>query len=184
MRTISDHIFDLVQNSIRAKAREIHIIVDEDTSSNVFKIIIKDDGHGVRPDQLLKIKDPFFTTRPNTTRKIGLGLALMDGTCQRSGGTLNIESKYRYGTKITAIMEHNNIDRPPLGNLADIFSTIMISTIENKVLWKIEHILNGKSYSLKNRQTSDELNVLSYAEPGVKEKLYQLIKEKEISIGR
>ena len=184
MRTISDHIFDLVQNSIRAHAREIHIVIEEDTSMNVFKIIIQDDGHGVRSDQLAKIKDPFFTSRPGTTRRVGLGLALMDATCQQSGGTLNVESTYRYGTKITAIMEHDNIDRPPLGDLPDMLSSIMLSTIENKVIWRIEHIFNGNTYHLRNRTTMDELNLLSFAEPGVKEQLLQLIRKKEETIGR
>ena len=184
MRTLSDHIFDLVQNSIRAKAREIHIVIEEDTSLNLFRIIINDDGQGIRSDQLSRIKDPFFTSRPSTTRKVGMGLALMDATCQRSNGTLSVESKFRYGTKITAMMEHDNIDRPPLGDLPDMFSSLMISSTENKVIWTIEHIFNGKGYLLKNRKTSDELNILSYGEPGVKEKLYQLIKKKEETIGR
>ena len=183
MRTLSDNIFDLVQNSIRAKAREIQVSIEEDTSKNLFRIIIKDDGQGVRPDQLSKIKDPFFTSRPNTTRKVGLGLALMDATCQQSGGTLSIESKYRFGTTITALLEHDNIDRPPLGNLPDMFSSIMISTIENRIIWKLEHIVNGKRYQLKNRATLDELNFLSYAEPGVKERLVQFILRKEKSLG-
>lgn len=184
MRTISDHVYDLVQNSLRAGAREIYILIEEDTSRNLFKIIIQDDGHGIRPDQVSKIKDPFYTSRPTITRRVGLGLALMDATCERTGGALIIESKYRYGTTITATMDHDNIDRPPLGDLPDVASSMMISTTENKVLWKIEHIFNGNGYVLKNRKTSDELNIMSYAEPGVKDMLRQLIQKKEEAIGR
>ena len=47
MRTLCQHIFDLAQNSINAHAENIHIIVDEDISKNIVKIVIEDDGVGV-----------------------------------------------------------------------------------------------------------------------------------------
>ena len=182
MRTLSDHIFDLVQNSINVGSERIHIVVEEDLPGNLFKIVITDDGFGIRPDQLSRIKDTFFTTRSRTKRNVGLGLSLMDATCERSGGTLKIESKYRYGTTVTALMEHDNIDRPPMGDLPDLFSSIMVSTMENKIIWTLEHRFNGKKYILKNRTTLDDLNILSYGEPGAKDKLYRFIVKKEKSI--
>jgi hypothetical protein len=152
--------------------------------ANLFKIIIEDDGQGIRPDQVTKIKDPYYSSRPGTKRRVGLGLSLMDATCQRCDGSLDIESEYRYGTTVTAIMEHDNIDRPPLGDLPDMVSSLMISSTENRVIWTIEHIFNGEGYILRNRMTADELNIFSYGEPGVKEKLQALISNKEAGIGR
>jgi len=160
-------------------SERIHIVVEEDLPGNLFKIVIRDDGFGIRPEHLSRIKDTFFTTRSRSKRNIGLGLSLMDATCERSGGNLKIESKYRYGTTITAVMEHDNIDRPPLGDLPDLFSSLLISTMENKIIWTLEHVFNGKGYKLKNRLTKDEVNILSYGEPGVKELLKELIIEKE-----
>jgi hypothetical protein len=182
MRTLCQHIFDLVQNSLHADAQNIHVIVDEDIPHNLFKIVVKDDGYGIKTEQLSKVKDPFFTTRPRNKRRVGLGLALMNATCERTNGKLIIESKYRHGTQITAIMEYDNIDRPPLGDLLDLFTSLMLSTTENKVIWTLEHIYNGKGYRLKNRMTMDELNILSFNEPGVRDKLYQLIVKKEEEI--
>ena len=179
MRTLSDHIFDLVQNSINAGSERIRIVMEEDLPGNLFKIVITDDGFGIRPEHLSRITDTFFTTRSRSKRNIGLGLSLMDATCERSGGKLVIESRYRYGTTITAVMEHDNIDRPPMGDLPDLFSSIMISTMENKIIWTLEHVFNGKKYKLKNRATLDELNILSYGEVGVKDKLYRFIVKKE-----
>ncbi len=95
---------------------------------------------------------------------------------------MSIESEYRFGTTVTATMEHDNIDRPPLGDLADLFASMMLSTVENKVIWTLEHIFNGNSYRLKNRATADELNILSYAGSGVRKKLYRLIDRKERNI--
>ncbi len=184
MRTLSDHIFDLVQNSINAGAQNIHVTVEETTSENLYKIIIKDDGHGIKPEHLSKIKNTFFTTRAQTKRRVGLGLSLMDATCQRTGGSLAVESEYRHGTTITATMEHDHTDRPPIGDLPDVFASLMLSTTENKIIWTLEHIFNGKKYRLKNRVTADELNIFSYAESGVRDKLYQLINKKEEKIYR
>ena len=182
MRTLSDHIFDLGQNSIYADSQNIHVIIEEDIPNNLFKIIINDDGFGIKPEHLSKIKNTFFTTRPHNKRRVGLGISLMDATCQRSGGTLIIDSKYRYGTRIIATMEHDNIYRPPLGDASDLFTSLMLSTVENKIIWTLEHVFNGKRYRLKNRATKDELNILSYAEPGVRDKLYRLIIKKEEEI--
>lgn len=179
MRTLSDHIFELVQNSINAGAENIYVVVREDITSNSFEIIVKDDGRGIKPEHLSKIGSVFFTTRPHKKRRIGLGLSLMDAACQRSGGTLTIESEYGRGTTVIASMKHDHIDRPPLGDLPDLFTSLMMSTLEHKVLWTLEHVVNGVGYCLKNRATADELNIFSYAEPGAREKLSQLILEKE-----
>jgi len=171
-----------VQNSIKAGARNIRVIVEEDEASNLLKITIEDDGHGIKSKHLSWIKNTFFTTRPTSKRKVGLGLSLMDATCERSGGNLIIDSKYRSGTTIIATMEQDNIDRPPLGDLPDVFTSLMLSTVENKIIWILEHEVNEKGYRLKNRSTADELNIFSYGESGIRDKLYQLIAEKEKEI--
>jgi len=184
LRTLSDHIYDLVQNSINADAQNIDVVVEEDIPDNLFRISIKDDGYGIKSEHLAKITNTFFTTRPRTARRVGLGVSLMDATCQRSGGRLVIDSKYRYGTTLIATMEHDNIDRPPLGDLADMFTSLMLSSVDNDIIWTLEHSFDEKRYRLKNRATKDELGILSYAEPGVKEQLYQLITKKERDIRR
>jgi|GEM_PF-3113787 len=46
MKTISDHVLDIVQNSVRAKATLIEIIIDEDTTQDLYSLIISDNGCG------------------------------------------------------------------------------------------------------------------------------------------
>ena len=53
MLTLSDHILDITENSIRAGAKLIEISVDEDSENNLLTIEIKDDGHGM--DQNLSL---------------------------------------------------------------------------------------------------------------------------------
>lgn len=182
MRTLSDHVFDLIQNSIVAGAENIHVSLEEDVQNNKFKIIIIDDGFGIKSDQMSKVKNTFFTTRSRKKRKVGLGLSLMDATCKMTGGSLTIQSRHRYGTTITAIMEYDHIDRPPLGDIADMFTSLFLSTPENKVKWKLEHVYNENGYTLTNRKTLDETNTFSFTEAGIKEIIYGYIKKKEDSI--
>ncbi len=184
MRTLCDHVYDLVQNSVTAGAERISVVVEENLPGNSMVIVITDDGRGIRPEHIEKIKDTFFTTRSRKKRRCGLGLSLMDATCERAGGRLDIESEYRYGTTITATMEYDNIDRPPLGDLPDLFTSLLLSSMDNKVIWTLEHTHNGKSYRLKNRLTKDELNIISYGEPGVRNIVYSHIKKKEMNIHR
>ncbi len=179
MRTLADNIYDLAQNSIVAGAKNINIIIEEDTRKNEMKITIIDDGHGIKPEQISRVRDAFFTTRDRHKRKVGLGLSLMDATCEQSGGRLDIESKHRYGTTVTAIMELDHIDRPPLGDLADIYTSLFLSTAENKVRWKLEHIRDANAYRLTNRKVLDDLNLLSFSEAGLQQVIYRYIAGKE-----
>ena len=182
MRTLCQHIFDLAQNSINAKSKNVTITVEEDTNKNIFKITVIDDGSGIKSKTMSKVKNTFYTTRPYDRRRVGLGLSLMDATCERTQGELKIESKEEYGTKIIAIMKHDNIDRPPLGDLADIYTSLFLSTVENKIIWTLEHIYNDKKYSLKNSNVKEKLNIIFFSDKGTKDKLYEYIKSKEKEI--
>lgn len=179
MRTICQHIFDLAQNSINAHAENIYIIVDENQKQNQVRLTIKDDGVGIKPEALERVKHTFFTTRSRKKRGIGLGLALMDATCQRSGGNLQIESRHRYGTTITATMQYDHIDRPPLGDLADLYTSLFLLSTEKKIIWTLEHKINENSYSLKNKTLREQLNIISFSYKGIKEDIYKYILNEE-----
>ena len=78
---------------------------------------MKDDGWGMSPETLKKVSDPFYTTR--TTRKAGLGIPLLTDAAQMAGGEVRIESEPGAGTTTTATFQIDNIDRKPLGDVAD-----------------------------------------------------------------
>lgn len=182
LRHLSEHIFELVQNSITAGAKHISVKVEENPEANHFRLVVVDDGYGIKPTLLAHIQDTFFSTRPQGQRHIGLGLSMMATTCQQTGGELKVDSKYRHGTTITAIMEYYHIDRPPLGDLADLYASLMVSSHENGIMWQLEHHRDDKAYRLKNRQALDELNLLSFGERGVKRLLQDLFAAKEAQL--
>ena len=72
------HMMDIVQNSIRAKARNIEIIFIENNTEYTMIFVVKDDGTGMNPETIAKLSDPFFTSR--TTRKVGLGVPFLKMT--------------------------------------------------------------------------------------------------------
>jgi two-component system NtrC family sensor kinase len=69
-----------------------------DPDRTTVEITIRDTGHGIPPDVLSKVLDPFFTTKEKGT---GLGLSVVYGVVERHGGRLSIESAAGEGTAVT-----------------------------------------------------------------------------------
>ncbi|MCI0515643.1 ATP-binding protein [candidate division KSB1 bacterium] len=128
MRELSLHILDIVQNSISAKATQIWIEIQENRTTNHYLIQITDNGCGMTSDQLARVTDPFFTSR--TTRPVGMGIPLFKATAEQSGGSLQIESQPGVGTRVTAIMQLDHINRPPLGKMAETIQLLILSNPE------------------------------------------------------
>lgn len=126
MRDLSLHILDLVQNSVTAGADLIEVGITLDKASDTLTITIQDDGSGMSPELLARVKSPFTTTR--TTRPVGLGIPLFMENAEKTGGTLEIWSELGTGTRLTATFGLSHIDRPPMGDLADTFLTLILAT--------------------------------------------------------
>lgn len=143
MRELSLHILDIAQNSVRADSKNVLIEIKELINNNIFEFAIIDDGSGI-PNEILKdIRNPFTTTRK--TRKVGLGIPLLDSTCRECEGELIINSSNK-GTTLKAIMKYTHIDRPPLG---DITSTIVnLITSNPKINIKYIHFYNNNFFEI------------------------------------
>ncbi|HEX3739980.1 MAG TPA: ATP-binding protein [Terriglobales bacterium] len=60
-------------------------------------LTIADSGHGMNPDQMSRIFDPFYTTKPEG-KGTGLGLAIVRSIVQESCGVITAESEPAAGT--------------------------------------------------------------------------------------
>lgn len=150
MREISLHLMDIIQNSINAGASLIIINMDISSLDNRLVLSVEDNGYGIEPKMIEKIKDPFVTSRK--TRKVGLGISLFESACIRCGGNLTIESLKNIGTKVTAVMEYNHIDRAPIGRIEDtIVSFIMVSGME--IVYK--HRFNSNEFIFDSRRIKE-----------------------------
>ncbi|MFK5884169.1 MAG: ATP-binding protein [Candidatus Izemoplasma sp.] len=155
MNELSLHILDICQNSTKANATLIEIIIVENTSLNEMIITIKDNGHGMDQNTLQKVVDPFFTTR--TTRNVGLGIALFKLAAEQTNGSLTISSILNKGTELKATLTLNHIDRAPLGKIED---TLLILLSINKYCdIHYKHINNDQIYELDTREIKKVLEV-------------------------
>jgi signal transduction histidine kinase len=62
--------------------------------------MIIDNGKGIPKDALPHIFEPFFSMK-KSEKNIGLGLSVVYGIIKEHGGTIDVESKEREGTKFT-----------------------------------------------------------------------------------
>src|SRR5574344_546950 len=128
MNDLAMHILDIVQNSISAGAKRIEISVIINLLKDLLSIIIPDNGKGMSPESVKKVTDPYYTSR--TTRKVGLGIPLLKQTAMQTGGDVTITSELGVGTTIQADFGYSNIDRPPLGDLANAYVLLMSANPE------------------------------------------------------
>jgi hypothetical protein len=147
MRELSLHIMDIVQNSITAGAKHISILVEEDIQNDIFKIRVIDDGCGIPDDIIFRIRDPFFTSR--VSRRVGLGVSLLEAASERCGGYLNIKSKVDQGTEVEVVLRHSHIDRMPLGRIEDTIITCLLNPGINIVYI---HIVDTKEFIFDSRE--------------------------------
>ncbi len=148
MRELSLHILDIAQNSIKAEAGCLRIVVIEDLGLDKLTIKIKDDGIGMDSETVSKVIDPFYTTR--TTRKVGLGIPLFKTLAEQCEGYFDIKSHLGGGTEITAVFKHSHIDRVPLGNMPDTIVTIINACDRMDMVYT--HTYNGLTFTLNTRE--------------------------------
>lgn len=148
MKELSLHILDIVQNSIAAKATAIDISIVESTKENMFTIKIIDNGCGMSREFLENVISPFVTTRK--TRKVGLGISLFKAAAERCNGCFIIASEEGKGTSIEVRLDRNHIDRAPLGNMADTFTTLLLSN--DRIHYTYYHVFDNKEFSIDTRE--------------------------------
>ena len=182
MRTLADFVFDLAQNSINAKARNVSIFIDEDTYKNTFTLIIKDDGKGIKAEDIPRVTEPFYTTRPEARRRVGLGLALMEQACREAGGELKIESELGTGTTVSATLVHDHVDRAPAGDFAEVFTSILVDLQVRRVSWTLEHKINLRRYKIESEKLLGELGLTNYQGLKARELVSEYLAGKEASI--
>jgi signal transduction histidine kinase len=69
---------------------------DDGKEAREVQIIFEDTGVGILRENLPKIFDPFFSTRPDGT---GLGLSITKNIVEQNGGKIEVKSQVNVGTK-------------------------------------------------------------------------------------
>lgn len=87
-------VINLIVNACQAlenRTQGVRVRTFRDTGSGFAGIEVADQGPGVDPETLKKLKDPFFTTRRDDGGT-GLGLSISDKIVHEHGGLLEFES--------------------------------------------------------------------------------------------
>ena len=98
-------LLNLISNALdvlmKSQKKEIHIEVHRE--GDFVQLTVADSGCGLAPENLEKIYDPFFTTKP-TGRGTGLGLTTSRSIIDSHGGDITCESKLGVGTTFKILL--------------------------------------------------------------------------------
>jgi len=87
--------------AVSAKGGDVQISTRIEEESVV--ITIADTGGGIPPENLNRIFEPFYTTKP-VGEGTGLGLSISFGIVERHGGTITVDSRLHEGTTFTVTL--------------------------------------------------------------------------------
>lgn len=171
MKELSLHLLDIAENSISAGAKNIMLVVSEDTENDLLQMSVQDDGSGMSEEMSARVADPFTTTR--TTRKVGLGIPFLKFAAESCNGYLEIHSKPGEGTTLNVKFQRSHIDRMPIGDLA---STILHLVIANpQVHWIFEYRYDDRNVVFDDLPIKQELGDIPLSEPTVLTLLHEMI---------
>ncbi len=88
---------NIVINALQATPSGGNVNILLNTFESGLEITFRDSGAGIAPDDLQRIFEPFYTTKPDGT---GLGLAVTRKIIEAHGGTLVVESEPGNGTTV------------------------------------------------------------------------------------
>lgn len=97
---INQVILNILMNSIQAINNKGEILIALKKLDDQIEIKISDTGAGISKDNLGKIFDPFYTTKP-VGEGTGLGLSVSYGIIRNHKGSINVSSTLGKGTEFT-----------------------------------------------------------------------------------
>jgi len=172
MEDISMHILDIAENSIAAGADLVTILITEDRGNDLLSLEIRDSGRGMDEEILASVTSPFTTTR--TTRRVGLGLALLSQTAKSTGGSLKVESTQGAGTKVKAHFGLSHVDLPPMGDLEATLTTLIVGNPELDIVFSYSS--KDKEFLLDTCALREQLDGIPFSNPGALRFLREEIK--------
>jgi signal transduction histidine kinase len=91
-------VVNLVSNALDAVDRSGRVTVAAEPLEDDVLITVSDTGHGISPDDLRRIFEPFYTTK-GRGKGTGLGLAICRQLTAALGGTISVQSRTGEGSR-------------------------------------------------------------------------------------
>ncbi|MEW6715300.1 MAG: GAF domain-containing sensor histidine kinase [Nitrospirota bacterium] len=99
---------NIINNGCQAMGNGGLLIVDINPNGRNVNITIRDTGIGMSHEEINRIFDPFYTTKP---LGVGLGLAISKRIIEEHGGRIKVESRLSQGTIFTVSLPLLNSNR-------------------------------------------------------------------------
>ncbi len=118
-RRIHHAIYNLLSNAVKFTPNMGHITLTISQDSLNYNIIITDTGVGIKPEEVDKVFEKFFTgSNVHDEQGAGLGLSLVASFVELHGGKLTLDSQLNVGTTITISLP-NQTEKTGQLSLAD-----------------------------------------------------------------
>lgn len=88
---------NLFLNAIQAMADGGELTISAARDGSKIRVQVTDTGCGISPEDLPRVFDPYFTTKPDGT---GLGMAMSSKIIEEHGGQITLDSKEGQGTSV------------------------------------------------------------------------------------
>lgn len=89
----------LLLNAVEAIGEDGAIEIVAEADAHCVRVVVRDDGGGIEPDVLPKLRDPFYSTKAKQGHA-GLGLSIAHGIVRNHGGQLRIRNRSQGGVKV------------------------------------------------------------------------------------
>ena len=134
-----------------------------------LRLSISDTGHGIVPENMERIFEPYFTTKEQG-KGTGLGLAVVLGIVQEHGGDIIVDSKLGEGSTFYVYLPLVEKSREPdSGKISDAHpkgtETILLVDDEDAVIWIEKQMLERLGYKVISRTDSEDALKTLKADP-------------------
>jgi PAS domain S-box-containing protein len=162
--TNSFHAMNVAGGKLKIKLND-YIIDDKNIikypelhKGSYIELLIIDTGHGISPDIIDKIFNPFFTTKEKG-HGTGLGLAVIQRIINSYKGTITVESKLNKGTTFSILLpqsvEKKNMDELNLkSEILGGTEHILIVDDEAPLVLLLKEMLQNIGYQITERISS------------------------------
>jgi PAS domain S-box-containing protein len=108
---IQQVFLNILLNAVQAMPHggQLKLVIRVGADGRSTEVIFRDSGVGISPEDLLRVMNPFFTTKPGGT---GLGLPTSERIMRQHGGWINIDSEVGRGTTVTLIFPRETSVKP------------------------------------------------------------------------